>query len=306
MISSLQHLQAERQAVLHFLAGIPEEDVIDRSSWLSRLSVIESRIESAKSTVAPSRAVITYRGRPVFGSHGIASSFGLLATRAYTNAVQQIAASWNRIEPLGERGNVPGARNFDVLITGTAVGSFGFEIEENPDEQLSIEERSIVSNALLKTQELLQGSVGSDDELTEAINGVDARAIQSLRAFLKILTTNEVICSIETNERRFHFDEVSEVTRSFVRLEAKNIVREEVTLEGEFEGLLPTPRTFEFKLKGSGEVVVGKINPAVADIAAINRKLNVSARVRAISHRVGNGRARYQLVQEPEWLNSVD
>lgn len=306
MISAIQHLQAERQTIKSFLQKVPEEDIIDRNSLISRIQLIEQRIEAARLRIEPTRTLITYRGRPVVGSHGIKSSFGLLATRAYTSTVQQVAAAWNRIEPLRDTGSVPGSKNFDLLITGTALGSFGFELEETTDEQLALGERSVVANALLKTQELLKSSTGSDDELTEAINGVDPRAINALRAFLKILATNEAVCAIETNDSRFHFDEVSEVTQSFTRLEARNIVREEVMLEGEFEGLLPTPRTFEFKLKQTGEVVVGKINPAVADIAAINRKLNVSARVRAISHRVGNGRARYQLVQEPQWLDRME
>lgn len=302
MISNSQNLQSEKKVVEQFLAEIPESRIIERNSWLARLQSLEAQIEAEQKRVIPARTAITYRGRPVWGSRGISASFGLLATRAYTNAVQQVAAAWNRIEPLRERGSVPGAKNFDLLITGAAFGSFGFEIEERVEDQLSLGEKTVVAQALLKTQELLQSSTGSDDELTEAVNGVDGRAIQALRAFLKILATNEVTCALETEERRFQFEQMSEVTRSFVRLEAKNIQREEVFLEGEFEGLLPTPRTFEFRLKGSGEVVVGKINPAVAEIAEINNHLHQSARVRAISHRVGNGKARYVLVQNPDWL----
>lgn len=302
MISALQHLQAERNTVQQFLQGTPEDSLIERNSWLARLKSIETRITEEQQKVVPARSAITYKGRPVVGSHGISSSFGLLATRAYTNAVQQVAASWNRIEPLRERGNVPGAKNFDLLITGTALGSFGFEIEEQVAQQLTINEKSVVGNALLKTQELLQSSTSSDDELTEAINGVDPRAVNALRAFLRILTKNEAICAVKTDERRFHFDEISQVTRSLVRLESRNIERAEVVLEGQFEGLLPTPRTFEFRLETSSEVVVGKIYPEVTDIADINRHLYRPARVRALSHRVGNAKPRYVLIQNPEWL----
>lgn len=305
MISQIQHLQAEKQTVQQFLDETPQDSLIERYSWQSRLQSIEEELMAAKVQVVPARAAITYKGTPVVGSRAIASSFGLLATRAYTNAVQQLAAAWRRIEPLGERGNVPGAKSYDLLITNVAHGSFGFQLEAPAAEQLTIEEQSLVSNALLQTQELLRGSLGSDDELTEAVNGVDPRAINALRAFLRILAKNEATCAIETNEARFHFDEVAQVTRSMNRLQAKNIFREEVTLEGEFEGLLPTPRTFEFKIAQSGEVVVGKINPVVADIADINTNLHRQARVRAISHRIGNGRARYVLIQSPQWLDET-
>lgn len=302
MISSLQHLQSERQTVQQFLADTPQENVIERLSWQGRLSAIEARIQQARATPVPARAAITYEGAPVLNSYGVMSAFGLLATRAYTNAVQQVAAAWNRIEPLRERGNVPGAKKFDLLITGAAFGSFGFQIEEHVEDQLTLGERSTVALALLKTQELLQSSIGSDDDLTEAVNGVDPRAIQALRAFLRILAKNEATCALETNERHFQFDQLSDVTSSLMRLESRNIQREEVVLEGAFEGLLPTPRTFEFRIKESGEIVVGKINPAVADIADINTHLLQPARVRAISHRVGNSKARYVLIQNPDWL----
>lgn len=302
MISNLQHLQSERTTVLRFLADIPEEDIIDRSSWLARLKGIERKIEAEQKRVVPARSAITFKGSPVFGSHGILVSFGLRATRAYATLVQQVAASLDRASPLKERGRVPNSQKFDLIMVGTALGSFGFELEERVEEQMTLDGQSLIVRSLEKTSELLQGTLGSDDELTEAITDVDPRVINQLRLFLAILAKNDATCAIETAEREFRFDSSQQVATSLVRLDTKNIVREETVLEGRFEGLLPTPRTFEFRRADTGEIVVGKIYPEVTDIAEINGHLGKPARVRALSHRVGSAKARYVLMQTPEWL----
>lgn len=303
MISSAQHLLAEKQAVEQFLSHVPEEHVLQRNSFLARLDVLNAQIEAATRRTEPARSVITYRGRPVFGSHGIASTFGLQATRAYTNVVQQVAAQWNRAVPLGTKGQVPGSRQFDPLITGTALGSFGFEVEEQIEDQLTLEGRSVVALALGKTNQLLQGTLGSDDELTEAVSDVDPRAIAALRTFLKVLANNEATCAIESDEGRFHFETTDQVARSLKRLDANNIRREETVLLGAFQGVLPTLRTFEFQTEG-GEVVSGKVTPALENIEAFNDHLRIKASLKVISNRVGNGRARYILIEQPQWLSS--
>ena len=303
-MTSLQNLQSEKLTVQQFLDNTPTDSLIERYSWLSRLQSLDAQIEAEQKRVVPARSAITFRGPAVFGSYGIASTFGLAATRAYTNIVQQLAAQWERAQPLPARGSVPNAKKFDLLVTGTALGSFGFDLEEAVDEQLSLEERSVVARSIEKTNEVLQSTLQSDEELTEATAGIDARALDKVRVFLKVLSDNDATCTIQSDEREFRFDSIEQVTRARVRLATQNIVSEEVWLEGVFEGLLPTPRTFEFRRADTGEVVVGKIYPEVADIADINRHLGQSARVRALSHRVGNAKPRFVLIQNPEWQRS--
>lgn len=297
-----QNLLSQKQVVENFLADTPEDEILERNSWLARLQSLNAQIEVEQKRVVPVRSAITFTGPPVVASYGIASTFGMAATRAYTKIVQVVAAQWFNAQPLAQTRPLKADSKFDLLVVGPALGSFGFELEEPSEEQLTFEERTVLTQSVYKIQSLLQSTLASDDELTDAIADLDERVLAALRAFIEVLNKNDSICAITTAQSEFRFESEAQVARSRARLEVKNIVREEVTLEGEFEGLLPTPRTFEFKIAQSGEVVVGKVNPAVADIADINQKLNMPARVRAISHRVGNGRPRYVLVQNPEWL----
>ncbi len=302
MISNTQNLQSEKQAVEQFLAKIPESRIIERNSWLSRLQSIEQKIEAEQERVVPARSAITFQGRPVVGSHGVASTFGLAATRAYTKIVQVLAAQWDRVQPLANVGRLKDGARFDLLVVGPAFGSFGFELEEPTAEQLTLEERSVLERALEKTQEILAGALESDEALAEALSDVDERVLTAVRAFLKILDTNDATCAIRSGEREFRLRSDAEVNQSRVRLEFKNIRREERTLEGQFIGARPGPRDFEFQVEASGEAIAGRINPIVADIADINRHLYQKARARLFVQQVGSARPRYVLMQNPEWL----
>jgi len=301
MISALQHLQAERNTVQQFLQGTPEDSLIERNSWLSRLETIEEELEAEAQKVVPARSAITFQGRPVVGSHGVTSTFGLAATRAYTKIVQLVAAQWERAQPLAHAGRLKDSTRFDLLVVGPAYGSFGFELEEPTSEQLTLEERSVLERALEKTQQILQGALESDEALAEALSDVDERALTAVRAFLKILDTNDATCAIRSGEREFRLRSDAEVNQSRVRLEFTNIRREEKTLEGQFIGARPGPRDFEFQPE-SGQPIAGRINPAVADIADINRHLYQKSRARLFVQQVGTARPRYVLMQNPDWL----
>lgn len=302
MISLIQNLLSERKVVEQFLAETPEEDVIERNSWLSRLQSLGAEITAEQARVAPARAAITFQGRPVFGSHGIASTFGLAATRAYTKIVQVVAAQWYQEQPLAGSRPLKADSKFDLFVVGPAYGSFGFELEEPVVEQLTIEDRSILAQALEKTQLILKGAVESDDALAQVLDDSDDRTLSAVRAFLKVLGDNAATCAIQSGESEFRFESEAEVAQSRIRLEVKNIKRDEIVIEGKFIGARPGPRDFEFQIEGSEESIAGKINPIVADIADINRNLYEKARVRLFFQQVGSARPRYILIQNPDWL----
>src|SRR5438128_2399401 len=56
-----------------------------------------------------------------------------------------------------------------------------------------------------------------------------------------------------------------EVCQTVEGLGQDNLREEETTLHGEFQGVLPRAGEFEFKLSVNGEVIHGKIGPAIAD-----------------------------------------
>lgn len=301
MISNTQNLQSEKQAVEQFLLNIPESRIIERNSWLSRLQSLDAQIEAEQARVVPARSAITFRGPPVFGSHGVASTFGMAATRAYTKIVQVVAVQWFQTQPLASSRPLKADSKFDLLVVASAFGSFGFELEPPPAEQLTLEERTILAQSIEKTGQILQGALESDELLSETLDASDDRTLSAVRAFLKILGDNDATCAIRSGEREFRFDSTGQIAQSRARLEWKNIKREEMTREGRFIGARPGPRDFEFQIEG-GESVAGRVNPLVADIGDINRHLYQRARARLFFQQVGSARPRYVLVQNPEWL----
>lgn len=294
-------LLAERTALERMIADTPEEDVIDRGSLMSRLEVVNRELaEQPVDSRLPAKARLSFRGRPVVGSHGIFAEFGITATKAFTDAVSMLAASLEG--PLAWTGPIPNRAQNQLLITSTALGSFGFELEEYRDDVLPLEEETALAQALAQTQGLLQSTAaGSDDELTDAASGHDSRVVAAVCAFLQKLIDNEAVCAVSVGEKSFGFSDVGAVRRSLARLGQDNFHEVPTTLEGSFEGVLPARRTFDFRLSSSSEVIVGKIGPGVSDPASTNRYLYQTTRIRVMETRVGQGRPRYVLTTPPDW-----
>lgn len=90
--------------------------------------------------------------------------------------------------------------------------------------------------------------------------------------------------------------DVGQVRRSERRLSREYIHEEEQEISGQFQGVLPTRRTFEFLNEATGEVISGKIDFAIEDVDAINKLLNRPASIQVRSRRVGTARRRYVLL----------
>lgn len=295
------HLLAERDALQRMIADTPVEEAIDRLSLESRLAVIDEQIAQAVvNEREPARARLTFRGRPVIGSHGIFADFGMKAVSSFTEAVTTIAASLE--VQLAAVGRIPNREQNQLLITSTAVGSFGFDLEEYRRGQLPLVEQSAVERALELTQSLLQGTIEENDELlADAAAELDRRALERVRDFIKTLADNDAVCALSFRNHLFRFRDVDQVRRSFERLSHENLTEEEVTLEVQFLGALPHRRSFEFRLLGSEEILFGKISAGVEQLDAINDHRHQTVRARMMVTRVGNGRPRYSLLAMPDW-----
>jgi hypothetical protein len=98
------------------------------------------------------------------------------------------------------------------------------------------------------------------------------------------------------------FSDVGQIKSSLVRLSRDNLQEKEETLQGEFQGILPKARTFEFKPSGlSSEIVKGKISKAIQDVDSLNRHLNQAVAIKVMATRVANGKPRYLLLELPVW-----
>ena len=295
-----KRLLAERTCLQRMLAKIPVEDVFDRSSLQSRLAIIDGELSQvAPPSREPARARLTFRGRPVVGQHGIFAEFGAKATSAFADAVAKIAAGLSgQLSPMGP---IPNRDESRLLIIGTAVGSFGFELEEAPfGNQINFGEDTVAGQALELTQNLLKSTVGSDDDLADSAVATDPRAVAAIRSFLEFLANNEAVCALNVNDKLFQFKDVGEVRRGVERLSQDNL-QEETRLTGKFQGVLPKARSFEFKIATSQEVVRGKVSANIASPDEINNHLHQSLTIDVLATRVGAGRPRYVLLKLPEW-----
>ncbi|WP_322994384.1 hypothetical protein [Castellaniella sp.] len=297
------HLLAEQNFLRRDLAETPETARLTRMSIEARLRKVG--VELAALPIderAPARARLTFDGIPVIRSHGIFADFGMKAVSSFTEAVASVAASLSA--PLAAMGPIPNRDQHQLLITSTAVGSFGFELEEYPTEQLPLEEASPVATALERTQALLLSTLGNDDDLADIASETDPRALDKVRTFLKVLADNSAVCALQYGGRGVRFNNVDQVNRSLARLAADNLHESEDQLEGEFIGVLPNSRSFEFRLARDGQIIHGKVSPQVQGVDIINNHLHSAVQIDVTRTQVGNGRPRYLLAQMPQWAQS--
>lgn len=294
-------LLGERTALQRMIESTPVDDVLDRGSLTARLEEIEYKLSEAKINESePARARITFNGRPVIGSYGIFADFGTKIIGAFNEAVTSVAASLSG--GLAAKGPIPNREQNQLLITNTALGSFGFDLEEYRAGQSSIDEKSALDLAIERTQSLLQGSIEADDELlADAASELDQRALDKVRIFISTLAENEAVCALQYRNQIFRFSDVGQVRRSLERIGRDNLREDEQFLNGEFQGVLPRRRTFEFKIAGTDQVIVGKVAPIIEDVDLINKHLHQQVEIRAMVTRVGDGRPRYLLLGLPQW-----
>lgn len=294
------HLLAEQNFLRERLAELPPSARLTRMSTEARLRTIETQlIELPVDEREPARARLTFSGAPVIGSHGIFADFGMRAVSSFTDAVASIAASL--AAPLASMGPIPNRDQNQLLITNTAVGSFGFELEEFRGGQLPLEEESPVAIALDRTQILLQGTLGNDEDLADIASETDPRALEKIRGFLKILADSDAVCALQYRERGVRFTDVGQVRASLERLGADNLRESAERLHGEFVGALPKSRTFEFKLSGNEQIIRGKVAATIQNVNELNQHLHRPTFIDVMTTQVGNGRPRYLLASVPQW-----
>ncbi|MBK1735979.1 hypothetical protein CKO15_11970 [Halorhodospira abdelmalekii] len=293
-------LEAEFNSLQLMLEKIPQEDVLDRASVEARLNVVQEHLNNAAPfEQVPARAVLTFSGRPVTGSDGVVADFAAKALSSFSEAIIAVGASLHAT--LAPTGPVPNRQQYQMMITGTARGSFGFQLQES-SAQLEIDESSTVSRALEATRNLLDKSVGIDDEqLAEAAADMDQRALNKIRDFVVVLNENEAFCTLKHAERSFHFKDSGQVKRSLDRLSTEYLSESEQELSVIFGGALPHRGSCEFQIEGSGDWLTAKIGPGVESPDSINDHRGQAVKAKMLVTRAGQGKPRYKLLEVPSW-----
>ena len=297
-----QHLLAERQFLHTQLAKLPVSARLTRMSDEARLSTIEAQLAKLSAVDnEPSPVRLTFNGAPVIASHGIFADFGMKATSSFTDAIATVAASL--VTPLSPMGPSPSRDQNQLLITNTAVGSFGFELEEYNGIQQSLCAESPVSIALDRTYALLQSTLENDDDLADIASETDPRALDKIRNFLKVLADNDAVFTLQYKGRGVRFTDVGQIRNSLQKLSTDNLHESAQRLSGHFVGALPVSRTFEFNVTESQQIIRGKISPVIQDVNEINDHLHQLTSINVMTTQVGNGRPRFFLQQLPECNN---
>jgi hypothetical protein len=305
-MSERDNLIAEQVFLTERLAQLPSAARLMRRSAEARLQQVSELLAQMPAVVIPRASVkLTFRGRPVLGSEGILADFGMKAVSAFSDAVAAVAASLSA--PLAAMGPIPNRDANQLLITGTAVGSFGFELQELPPQQANLLEPSAVGRALAHTQDLLLGTMAPDDELlADTAAELDQRAIDKVRSFIAVLRDYEATCALQFGNRAFRFNELAQVQASLDRLSRDNLHEVSVVVEGHFEGLLPRRKSFEFRRADTGEVLTGKVAASITNPEIVNAHLNEQVSVQLTETVVGRGRPRYVLAALPAaWGSNV-
>lgn len=286
-------LKSEIAEVARLLRLANPKDVFTRMGLERRLKELSNQQDEDAGNHFQSR--VTFKGAPVVGSYGISASFGAKAMVAFSDAVSAVGASLRGV--LASRGPLPDRPDFEMLITGTAVGSFGFELESRNRELV---EGGAVSEAVERAQLLLEAaSQEEDDALAEAVVDLDRRAIATVRTFVEVLNQHGALCTVVTAHRTFSFSNSMQVVRSVARLEDANIVEDEETLDGVLIGVLPITRTLEFRLPNS-DVIRGKVDRSVGELESVYEALQQRSTVRVRTTQVGGGKPKYLFVSKPE------
>lgn len=291
MIRPGEALLSEIRELQRLLEQVPVSAVIQRLSLESRLKVAQAAFEIEASKPAPERVRLTFRGKPVSGSRGISADFGGKASNAFADAFAAVAAGLN--ESLRSMGPLPDRVKNQLLITGTAAGSFGFEFEL-PSAAL-VPEREKAEEALQKLQHLLEAAAsGTDDDVAELVDAIHPRAVRKISEFLGLLQQYHAWCGLEFKQRVFQFEDLHQLEHSAGRLEEGNIKETRESFHGEFVGVLPNSRTFEFQTPDG--LIKGRIGPLVGDPAVINQEwLRRPTEITLDVVQVGLGRPRFTL-----------
>ena len=90
------------------------------------------------------------------------------------------------------------------------------------------------------------------------------------------------------------------------RLAQEKVHEETKAFTGEFQGVLPRRRTFEFKISGEDAVITGRIGSGIANPDVLNQHLHRVTQITVVATCLGNGRPRYVLNQAPNWSSDED
>lgn len=298
-----QFIESEINELKYLLSATPQEKIIKRKGYEYRLAQAERLLRELQEQPHPETMTITFKGCPVRGTHGIFADFATKAMGRLSDAFAAFVAI-AKGKTLASSGAIPEADKHRLLIIGTALGSFGFELElPTLKPETSPVQGSLLPqvNPIIKARDMLEKVIeqsleGDDDQLAESIEDIDQRAIDSVQTFYEVLRQDGAIFSLTIGSRQIICSTLEKVQQAGARLKSDNIATGEAHFTGYFSGVLPSKRDFEFVDVRKG-VICGKVDKSIEDASVLNRAwLGKLATIGLVSRTVGQGRPRYTLM----------
>ena len=280
------------------LDDLSDDMVIERMGLESRMERAKDRIRGIIPPLPPKRAHLTFRGQPILGNTGIGADFGTKAMGMFSDVITLTAAGFTK--ELGSTGPVPNREQNRPIITGVAIGSFGFEIEipsaEIDSSSLFVVEH-LAERALTTVLQLLTMTAdGSDDDLSELANEIHPRAIKKVSELLKFMQRNDAWFALEFAGNEFRFSDSAEVATSAERLGSDNVVELRKNILGTLCGLMTRKGLFEMIRADDGTLIEGKLGPEMKKATAwLREQYDKEIKASITGLQVGQGKPRYTL-----------
>jgi hypothetical protein len=290
-------LLADRAAAAEVLASIPQDDVLGRLSFQSRLEQLDKQIEDfgqAPESTSGSVALV-FAGEPIHGARSIDVKFASEIVRAFQDLVTSQVAS-DEIGVLAARGPLPLHAPSNLAIADVVRGSVGFILEEATPNLEIVDSR--VKKAISEVTNIIERTSSENDaDFDQAIESVDQRFLGSLRSFFQTLSANHAGVRIVEDQKDMALDYPT-IARATRRVEAMDIQETEAdNLVIELVGILPATRRFEMRLPGSPDVIKGSVGTVtVPQHLELNKKWRVKMRVRQVRELNKAPRTVYTLV----------
>ncbi|PYE40938.1 hypothetical protein [Psychrobacter fozii] len=293
--SDYNKLLAEKSTLESLIEKTPSYAIVDRISLESRLQSVQENIQRIDTRRLVKTTTFTFRGKPVDRSHGITAEFSGKALDCLNDMIASVVASLNN--NLSSCGPIPNKEQNQLLITGTATGSFGFELELPEPNQDLLAERNGTEEAIDDIQKLLSyGIDGTDEQISDVIEDIHPRAVRKVYDFLDLMLRSEALFAIEYNQNLVRIDSKETLDKLISRFSDENINEYEEEYSGEFVGILPHSRNFEFIENSNQTLIRGKIDNSFSDPDVINREyLHKYVSVKFCVIQVGQAKPKYTL-----------
>lgn len=241
------------------LERTPEHRTIQRIGFQGRLELVRQKIEGVPVPPRPRRLAATFGGEPVIDNHGIDANFGAEAVTIFSDIIRLTTAA--STDELKATGGIPSTAMSQPIITGVALGSFGFIMELPPTP---LHEISYPEQAVNRVQELLRlAKEGNDADLSQATADLHPKAVIKVMELLDFVRKKRAHFAVNYQDNEVRFDSATEIEDSARRLNPANVERQTREFIGTLIGVVPDTLLFQLD-PTDGESIHGRIGPEIA------------------------------------------